>query len=379
MTKKDKLPEWAPEDAGQEFACRVLEGVEAGHDGIASYAGTRSLRVPAKHSRPSFTVDDYVEGVMKGNRAMLGRTITLVESNSHAHMELAQEVLGRLMPFTGNSMRIGISGVPGAGKSTFIEALGCHIIKQGHRVAVLAVDPSSSITGGSILGDKTRMERLAREMDCFIRPSPSGGTLGGVARKSRETMLVCEAAGYDVILIETIGVGQSEITVRSMVDFFLLLMVAGAGDELQGIKRGVTEIADGILINKADGANKALAKVARNEYERALQYLRPATSGWRTGAYTCSAVTGEGIDKIWSVIEDFRKQTAGSGVFASRRQDQTLDWLHAMLYEHLHTLFMKHPRVVKALPKIERSVMEGIMPPTAAANKLIAIFEGKPQ
>ncbi|HQN17813.1 MAG TPA: ATP/GTP-binding protein, partial [Syntrophobacteraceae bacterium] len=195
MPKKNKLPEWAPQNAGQEFACRVMEGVEAGHDGITSYAGTASGPVPAKHKRPTFSVDDYVEGVMKGNRAMLGRTITLVESNSHAHMELAQQVLARLMPFTGNSMRIGISGVPGAGKSTFIEALGCHIIKQGHKVAVLAVDPSSSITGGSILGDKTRMERLAREMDCFIRPSPSGGTLGGVARKSRETMLVCEAAG----------------------------------------------------------------------------------------------------------------------------------------------------------------------------------------
>lgn len=377
MSKKDKLPEWAPQNAGEEFACRVMDGVEGGHDGLASCAGTSHTPVPAKYRRPSFTVEDYVEGVMKRDRAMLGRTITLVESNSHAHMELAQEVLGRLMPFTGNSMRIGISGVPGAGKSTFIEALGCNIIRRGHKVAVLAVDPSSSITGGSILGDKTRMERLSREMDCFIRPSPSGGTLGGVARKSRETMLVCEAAGYDVILIETIGVGQSEITVRSMVDFFLLLMVAGAGDELQGIKRGVTEIADGILVNKADGANKAFAKVARNEYERALQYLQPATKGWQTKAYTCSALTGEGIDEIWSVIEDFRKQTTGSGVFESRRRSQTLDWLHAMLNEHLHALFLKHPSVVKALPKIEKSVADGKMPPTAAANQLIRIFGGK--
>ncbi len=377
MSKKDKLPEWTPENAGQEFACRVMEGVEAGHDGIASYACTSFQPVPAKYKRPSFTVEDYVEGVKKGDRAMLGRTITLVESNSQAHMELAQEVLGQLMPFTGNSMRIGISGVPGAGKSTFIEALGCHIIKQGHRVAVLAVDPSSTITGGSILGDKTRMERLAREMDCFIRPSPSGGTLGGVSRKSRETMLVCEAAGYDVILIETIGVGQSEITVRSMVDFFLLLMVPGAGDELQGIKRGVTEIADGILVNKADGDNKVLAKVARNEYERALQYLRPATAGWETKAYTCSAITGEGIDKIWSVIEDFKKRTTDSRVFESRRQAQTLDWLHSMLDEHLHKLFLKHPRVIEALPKVEESVTEGVMPPTAAAIELIGIFEGR--
>lgn len=371
------MPEWAPENAGQEFACRVMEGVEAGHDGLAAYAGTASIPVPAKHKRPSFSVDDYVEGVMKGNRAMLGRAITLVESNSHAHMELAQEVLGRLMPLAGKSLRIGVSGVPGAGKSTFIEALGCHIIEQGHKVAVLAVDPSSSITGGSILGDKTRMERLAREMDCFIRPSPSGGTLGGVARKSRETILVCEAAGYDVILIETIGVGQSEITVRSMVDFFLLLMVAGAGDELQGIKRGVTEIADGILVNKADGSNKALAEVARNEYERALHYLRPATTGWQTKAYTCSAVTGDGIDNIWSVIEDFQKQTSDSGVFESRRRNQSLDWLHAMLNEHLYTLFMKHPQVVRALPKIEQSVTECAMSPTAAANKLMGIFQGK--
>ena len=377
MSKKDKLPEWSPQDGGEEFACRLMEGVEGGHDGIASYAGTKSTPAPANYKRPSFSVDDYVEGVLRDDRAMLGRTITLVESNFHAHMELAQEVLKRLLPDTGNSIRIGITGVPGVGKSTFIEVLGCHLIKQGHKVAVLAVDPSSSITGGSILGDKTRMEVLARDMNCFIRPSPSGGTLGGVARKSRETTLVCEAAGYDVILIETVGVGQSEITVRSMVDFFLLLMLAGAGDELQGIKKGVTELADALLVNKADGDNKLFAEVARNEYERALHYLRPATEGWQTHAYTCSAVTGEGIDKIWSVIEDFRKQTTESGVFESRRQSQTLDWVHAMLDEHLHTLFLKHSGVVEALPRIEKSVSDGTMPPTAAVNKLISIFEGR--
>jgi len=377
MSKKDKLPEWAPQNGGEGFACRVMEGVEGGHDGIAFYAGTKSSPVSANYERPSLSVDDYVDGTLRGDIAMLGRTITLVESNSHAHMELAQEVLGRLLPGTGNSMRIGITGVPGGGKSTFIEALGRHIIKQGHKVAVLAVDPSSSITGGSILGDKTRMEQLSRDINCFIRPSPTGGTLGGVTRKSRETILVCEAAGYDVILIETVGVGQSEITVRSMVDFFLLLTVAGAGDELQGIKRGITELADALLINKADGDNKTFAKVARNEYERALQYIQPATKGRQTHAYTCSAVTGEGIDKIWSVIEDFRKKTTESGVFESRRRSQTWDWVHAMLNEHLRTLFLKNPGVVDVLPEIEKAVTNGTMPPTAAVNKLISIFEGK--
>lgn len=377
MSKKDKLPEWVPEDCGKEFACRIMEGVEGGHDGIDSYDGAKSTSTVNEYRRPTLSVDDYIEGVLEGDRAILGRAITLVESNSYAHMQLAQDLLKRLLPYTGNSIRIGITGVPGVGKSTFIESLGCYLLEQGSKVAVLAVDPSSSITGGSILGDKTRMERLCQDKRCFIRPSPSGGTLGGVTRKTRETMLVCEAAGFDVILVETIGVGQNEITVRSMVDFFLLLMLAGAGDELQGIKKGIIEIADTILINKADGDNKALAEIAKNEYERALHYLQPATEGWYTHVYTCSSITGEGIDQVWSVVEKFRKLTSDSGIFASRRKSQTLEWVYAMVDEHLRTIFYKHPGIANALNEIEKSVIDGKMPPTVAVNKLISIFESK--
>ncbi|MCD6561660.1 MAG: methylmalonyl Co-A mutase-associated GTPase MeaB [Deltaproteobacteria bacterium] len=374
--KKEKLPEWAPQEGGKGFACHVVEGVEGGHDGIAAYSGTKPISGSPRCKRPSLTVNDYVEGVLKADRAILGRTITLVESNSAAHMELAQKVLKKLLPYTGRSIRIGITGVPGVGKSTFIEAFGRYLLEKGYKPAVLAVDPSSSITGGSILGDKTRMESLSRDNRCFIRPSPSSGTLGGVARKSRETMLVCEAAGYDVLLIETVGVGQSEITVRSMVDFFILLMLAGAGDELQGIKKGIIELADAILITKADGNNKTLAKAARNEYANALHYLRPATEGWQTEVFTCSAVTGEGISKIWSLIDNFRTKTMESGAFESRRRRQALKWMHTMLSEQLRAIFFKNPSVVKALPEIEKEVLNGTITPTFAVNSLINIFEG---
>ena len=376
ISKKEKLPEWAPLDGGKGFACRVVEGVEGGHDGIASYAGTKSTSVPAKR-RPSLSIDDYVQGVLNRDRAILGRAITLVESNARAHMGLAQEVLKQLLPFTGKSIRIGITGVPGVGKSTFIESLGVYLLDLGYRLAVLAVDPSSSITGGSILGDKTRMESLSRDKRCFIRPSPTGGALGGVARKSRETMLVCEAAGFDLILIETVGVGQSEITVRSMVDFFLLLMLAGAGDELQGIKKGIIELADAVIITKADGDNKSRAEVAGSEYERAIHYMQPATEGWNPPVFTCSAVSGKGIKETWSVIERFRRQTAASGLFDSRRRSQTLEWISEMVDEHMRTLFFNHPGVAEAIPEIEKRVLNGALPPTAAATRLISIFEGK--
>jgi len=376
ISKKEKLPEWTPRDGGKEFACRVVEGVEGGHDGIASYAGTKSTSVPAKR-RPSLSIDDYVQGVLNRDRAILGRAITLVESNARAHMGLAQEVLKQLLPFTGKSMRIGITGVPGVGKSTFIESLGCYLLDMGYRLAVLAVDPSSSITGGSILGDKTRMERLGQDKRCFIRPSPTGGALGGVARKSRESMLVCEAAGFDLILIETVGVGQSEITVRSMVDFFLLLMLAGAGDELQGIKKGIIELADAVIITKADGDNKSRAEVARSEYERAIHYTQPASEGWKPPVFTCSAVSGHGIKETWSMIEQFRRQTAVSGHFDSRRKSQTLKWIHEIVDEHLRAHFLNHPGVAEAVPEIEDLVLNGDLPPTAAATRLISIFEGK--
>ncbi len=255
--------------------------------------------------RKEINIQKYITGILAGDRVMLARAITLIESNAPHHFTAAQSLLRELLPHTGNAVRIGITGVPGAGKSTLIEILGGMLCAQGHKVAVLAVDPTSSLTGGSILGDKTRMEQLSREPNAFIRPSPTGGMLGGVARKTRESILLCEAAGFNVVIVETVGTGQSEISVRSMVDFFLLVLVPGAGDELQGIKKGVVEIADAILINKADGENKIPAEAARVEYNRALHYLAPSADGWTTRAYTGSALTGEGIANIWAVIQRF--------------------------------------------------------------------------
>jgi LAO/AO transport system kinase len=333
---------------------------------------TTSARSPR---RRRLSVDEYVDGVLAGDRNVLGQAITLVESNAHAHMEMAQEVLRRVIPHSGRSIRIGITGVPGAGKSTFIEAIGLYLCEQGHRVAVLAVDPSSKVTRGSILGDKTRMEQLSRNERAFIRPSPSSGTLGGVTRKSRETILVCEAAGFDVILVETVGVGQSETTVRSMVDFFLLVMIAGAGDELQGIKKGIMELADALLVNKADGDNKPRAKAAKLEYNRALHYLAPATDGWQTRAYSCSSLTGEGIPEIWGVVDEFRKKAMESGVLEKRRRAQTLDWVYSMLEEHLRASFFQHAGVERIRAEIEHEVMWGRIPPTVAVQRLINEFE----
>ncbi|MBK7982215.1 MAG: methylmalonyl Co-A mutase-associated GTPase MeaB [Candidatus Competibacteraceae bacterium] len=375
MTKKHHKPDWVPENAGKEFTTSVMAGVDGGHDGIPGQASVPVAR-PHTPRRRRLTVDEYVAGVLAGDRNVLGQAITLVESNSQAHFNMGQEVLRQLIPHTGKSIRIGITGVPGAGKSTFIEALGMQLCDQGHKVAVLAVDPSSTVTRGSILGDKTRMELLSRDLRAFIRPSPSSGTLGGVTRKSRETILVCEAAGFDVILVETVGVGQSETTVRSMVDFFLLVMIAGAGDELQGIKKGIMELADALLVNKADGDNKIRANAARADYNRALHYLAPATEGWYTKAYTCSSLNGEGIDAIWKVIGDFRQLVTESGVFEKRRQRQTLDWVYSMVEEHLRASFFNHAGVGGIRAEVEEGVLKGQLPPTVAAQKLIRKFEG---
>ncbi|MCB1919420.1 MAG: methylmalonyl Co-A mutase-associated GTPase MeaB [Candidatus Competibacteraceae bacterium] len=376
MNDSRQRPDWVPQNAGSEFATSVMAGVDGGHDGIVGQASVAVPR-PVTPRRRRLTVDEYVAGVLASDRNIVAQAITLVESNASAHFDMGQEVLRRLLPNTGHSVRVGITGVPGVGKSTFIEALGLHLCEQGHKVAVLAVDPSSTVTRGSILGDKTRMELLSRDLRAFIRPSPSSGTLGGVTRKSRETMLICEAAGYNVILVETVGVGQSETTVRSMVDFFLLLMLSGAGDELQGIKKGIMELADALLVNKADGDNKIRANMARAEYNRALHFLAPATEGWRTKAYSCSSRSGEGIDAIWSVIQQFREQTTGSGVFEKRRQRQTLDWVYSMVEEHLRASFFNHAGVDSIRAEIEEAVINGHIPPTVAAQQLIHKYEGR--
>ena len=325
--------------------------------------------------RKALTRKDYVAGIQQSDRSILGRTITLIESNAPEHIGLAQDVLSELMPLTGQSIRIGITGIPGAGKSTLIEALGLHLVEAGHRVAVLAVDPTSGLSGGSILGDKTRMEQLSRSPDSFIRPSPSGGALGGVARKTRESMLVCEAAGYDVILIETVGVGQSEVSVRSLVDFFLLLQIPGGGDELQGIKRGIIEIADAILINKADGDNVQRARAARSEFEMAIHYLMPVTTGWQTRVRTCSALTGEGIPELWQTIQRFKDITVRNGFFQRRRSEQARTWMRTILQDQVMHLFLASPRIKTLAEKLEAQVVADRLPPTHAARQLIEAFE----
>jgi LAO/AO transport system kinase len=352
-------------------ALNVRKGVDGGHDGLPGHSTGNGDGGPR---RRLLSARQYIDGVLSGDRVLLARAITLIESNAPAHQEVAQEVLTDLLSQRCESMRVGITGVPGAGKSTFIEALGTGLTARGHQVAVTAVDPSSSLTGGSILGDKTRMEKLAADPNAFIRPSPTGGTLGGVARKTRETIMLFEAAGFDVILVETVGVGQSEIQVRSMVDFFLLVLLAGAGDELQGIKKGVVEIADAILVNKADGAGLTAARRARSEFERVLHYLRPATEGWSSGAFQCSAATGEGVMAMWAVVEKFAELTRGSGVFDRRRTEQEQMWVRSLVREGLDDLFRSHPGVSEQMAVLEQQVARGELPATTAAKKLLDMF-----
>ncbi len=324
--------------------------------------------------RRVFTIDDYFEGVRRCDRAMLGRAITLVESRLPDHQRQAQELLVRLLPYSGKAHRVGITGVPGAGKSTTIETLGSNLTARGHRVAVLAVDPSSGRTGGSILADKTRMERLAGDPNAFIRPSPSAGTLGGVTRTTRETMIVCEAAGFDIVLVETVGVGQSETMVHDMVDFFLVLMIAGAGDELQGIKKGVLELADMIAINKCDGDNDINAKRAAREYRNALHIMTPASPNWTVPVVMCSGLRNIGLDDLWAKILEHQRALTDSGELQARRRQQQLRWMWAMLDDRLMAALRSHPQVVDRLPLIERSVMEGRITPTLAVDKLLEAF-----
>ena len=319
-----------------------------------------------------------IEGVRKQDRRLLSKTITLIESAHPDHQQLARSIVDEMLPYTGKAIRLGITGVPGVGKSTFIESLGMSLVSDGHRVAVLAVDPSSSRSGGSVMADKTRMEKLAVEENAFIRPSPSGGTLGGVARKTRETMLMCEAAGFDVIIVETVGVGQSETTVASMVDFFLVLMLAGAGDELQGIKRGVLELADTIAVNKSDGDNIEKAKEAAKIYATALNMLQPASPNWKPPVLTCSALEMTGIAEIWQTVMKFHKQFARSGELKQKRQQQALDWLWSMVEDELKQRFYNHPDIKQRLDQITRAVARGETSPTLAADKLLFFLDNQP-
>ena len=363
------MPEWAPSEGGEGFASHVMKGVAGGHDGMPGAGRAKGRSVPVKRRRLS--VQELADGIRSGNRSMLARAITLVESNAIPHQEQSQQLLDSLMDLTGNSLRIGITGVPGAGKSTTIDTLGSMLCGQGHKVAVLAVDPSSTLTKGSILGDKTRRERVRQQKNAFIRPSPTGGGLGGVARKSRETILLCEAFGFDVILLETVGVGQSEVTVRSMVDFFLLVLISGAGDELQGIKKGVIELADAIVINKADGDNIQRARAAKADYNRVLSFLSPCTEGWKTRAMTASAVTGEGIESLWETIRRFQRETLASGVLQRRRKEQNLDWMRSLIDEALRRQFFADEQVKVTLEALSARVAQGEMPPVKAVESLM--------
>jgi len=368
----------------EKSALNVMHGINQPSE--INEEAIKKLR-SGKHS--ALSVQEFVSGIREGNRTILSKAITLVESSLHSHQEKAQEIIAECLKGITNyeiritkgnekrqpgSIRIGITGVPGVGKSTFIEALGKYLTASGHKLAVLAIDPSSSRSKGSILGDKTRMEELANDPDAFIRPSPSAGSLGGVARKTRETIILCEAAGFDVILVETVGVGQSETAVHSMVDFFLLLMLAGAGDELQGIKRGIIEMADAIFINKADGDNITKANMARSEYSNALHLFPPPDSGWIPVVETCSAITHEGIVKVWETIQDFCSFTQKDGFFMHRRMEQDRQVLIETIQESLKTSFYSRKDVAHQLKKFETEVVAGKISPYLAAKILLDMY-----
>ncbi len=323
------------------------------------------------------SLDEAEAGILAGERGVLARSITLVESRRESDQRLAEALVARLLPRTGAARRVGLSGPPGVGKSSFIDALGSALIADGKRVAVLAVDPSSARSGGSILGDKTRMAELSQEPNAFIRPSPSGGTLGGVTRTTRQTMVVCDAAGYDVILVETVGAGQSEVAVSDMVDFFLVLALPGAGDELQGIKKGVFELADALAVNKADGDGAMRAKVALADLRSALRYLPRKRASWTPRALAVSGLTGAGLDELWDVIEEHRRLLAGSGELDAMRAAQQRTWMWALIRERLELVFRSNPHVAAALPQLEAAVTAGTVTSSAAADELLAAFTAK--
>ena len=366
----DKKPEWSDPNDLDKCSSIVRKGQEQKGQPASIQKNIRFQ----KRKISELSTDELYEGVVKGNRSLLARAITLVESNADQHFQKAQELLQKLLPKSGKSIRIGITGVPGAGKSTFIEAFGMYLCNLGHRVAVLAIDPSSKLSGGSILGDKTRMEHLSKNPKAFIRPSPTAGKLGGVHRKTREAMLLCEAAGFDVILIETVGVGQSEVIIRDMVDFFMLLVLTGAGDELQGMKKGIMELADAVIVHKADGDNKRRAEQTKQEYNRILHFLQPATKGWATKAYTCSSVNGDGINEIWGLIQKFVEAGQGTGVFTERRKGQQREWIYSLISDQLHYSFFHHPVVKQKLPQLENEVMAGTKTAASAVGTLFDVF-----
>lgn len=318
--------------------------------------------------------EELIAGILNGNRTALSRAITLVESTNPEHTQKANEVIKGCLPYSNKSIRIGITGVPGVGKSTFIEAFGTFLTALNKKVAVLAVDPSSSLSHGSILGDKTRMEELVKNENAFIRPSASGDTLGGVARKTRETIILCEAAGFDTIIIETVGVGQSETAVHSMVDFFLLLKISGAGDELQGIKRGIMEMADAIVINKADGDNIKKANLAKLEFNRALHLFPPKKSTWQPKVTTCSAITKEGINEIWDTISSYFEMTNETGYFQVKRKDQNHFWMMETINEQLKLNFYNQPEIISQLEENKKAVQNDEISPFAAAQNLLSIY-----
>ena len=349
-----------PAEAGAEFTTRIVPGA----------APSTPDRRPVRR-RAAESAEALAAGIRAGDRGALARGITLIESRAVAHRVTAEALLNFLTPHAGGAMRIGVTGAPGAGKSTFIDALGVQLCSRGRRVAVLSVDPSSPVTHGSILGDKTRMENLSRQATAFIRPSPSGGELGGVARRTRETIVLCEAAGFEVVIVETVGVGQSEVLVRGMVDCFLVLLLAGAGDELQGIKKGILELADILAVNKADGDNRNRAEAARREFSRALHYLAGPEGAWQQQVLACSAVTHEGVATVWEVVETFFAHGRANGAFVSRRREQAVAWLEALVAEGLREAYAARRGVATLRAQLESQVGAGLLPAPVAARQLL--------
>ena len=369
MPKEDNNPHF--ENTSDFKGLKVNEGISQ-----PDSVNNDSVKQFLNKNRKLLPVDDYVNGILKGDIALLSKAVTLVESSNSGHQEMAQQIITQCLPYSGNSVRIGITGVPGVGKSTFIEALGGHITNSGGKLAVLAIDPSSERSKGSILGDKTRMERLSTDKNAYIRPSPSAGSLGGVARKTRETIILCEATGFNHIFIETVGVGQSETAVHSMTDFFLLLMLAGAGDELQGIKRGIMEMADLVAINKADGNNQEKAKLAQIQYNNTIHLFPKKESGWDPKVLLCSALGKTGIAEIWNEIENYKTQTVSNGYFKRKRNQQSIYWMHETIEEQLKRNFYGNGDIKSKLLELEKEVLQNKISSFAAAGKLMELFSG---